>query len=187
MKMDKILYAVIFLIFACSDEKEVITKQVTIEKENVEVFLLSTLNDSRGYCLDIIGYKNSADVNKGIQAHSCYSSQGEISVDQGFDKAKIALNEFYIPHFKVCLSADKIEESSTVKLDICDNTENQKFILQNDGKIQPSSNLNLCLTVSESYREGGGGNPVHLIRSLSIEICNNNISSRQTWGTRSIK
>ena len=187
MKMDKILYAVIFFFFACSDEKEVITKQVTMETENVEVFLLSTLNDSRGYCLDIIGYKNSADVNKGIQAHSCYSSQGEISVDQGFDKAKIALNEFYIPHFKVCLSADKIEESSTVKLDICDNTENQKFILQNDGKIQPSSNLNLCLTVSESYREGGGGNPVHLIRSLSIEICNNNLSSRQTWGTRSIK
>ena len=154
MKMDKILYAVIFLIFACSDKKEVIAKQVTIESETVEVYLLSTLNDSRGYCLDIVGYKNSADVNKGIQAHSCYSSQGEISVDQGFDKAKIALNEFYIPHFKVCLGADKIEESSTVKLDICDNTENQKFILQNDGKIQPSSNLSLCLTVSESYREG---------------------------------
>ena len=184
MKMDKILYAAIFLIFACSDEKEVVTKQVTIESETVEVYLLSTLNDSRGYCLDIVGYKNSADVNKGIQVHSCYSSQGEISVDQGFDKARIALNEFFIPHFKVCLVANKIEESATVELNNCDNSENQKFILQNDGKIQPNVDLSLCLTVSENYREGGGGNPVHLIRTLSLEICNSNFSSRQTWGIR---
>ena len=187
MRIDKIINTFIFLIFSCSDEKEVITEQISIEPEIVEVYLLSPLNDSRGFCLDVIGYKNSADVKKGIQAHSCYSSQDEISVDQGFDKARIALNEFFIPHFKVCLVADKIKESAIVRLNNCDYSENKKFILQNDGKIQPPSNLDLCLTASENYREGGGGNPVHLIRTLSLEICNNNLSSRQTWGTRSNK
>jgi hypothetical protein len=187
MRIDKIIYTFIFFIFSCGDEKDVITKQISIESEIVEVYLLSQLNDSRGFCLDVIGYKNSADVKKGIQAHTCYSSQGEISVDQGFDEARIALNKFFISHFNVCLVADKIKESASVRLNNCDDTENQKFILQNDGKIQPSSNLSLCLTASENYREGGGGNPVNLIRSLSLEICNNNFSSRQTWGTRSAK
>ena len=37
----------------------------------------------------MMGYKTDSDINKSLQAHSCYSYQGEISVDQGFDKVKI--------------------------------------------------------------------------------------------------
>ena len=51
----------------------------------------------------IIGYKDDANVSKGLQSHSCYSYQGQISVDQGFDSARISQKEFYIPHFKVVL------------------------------------------------------------------------------------
>ena len=155
-----------------------------LNQETVEVYLLNTLNDSRGFCIDMKGYKTNADINKSLQAHSCYSYQGEISVDQGFDITKITDEEFYIRHFKACLEAEKIEESSALKLNTCDKNNKQKFILQSDGKIQPKSNIKLCLTVSENFSEGGGGNPVHLIRSLSLENCNDALSSRQKWGIR---
>ena len=82
------------------------------------------------------------------------------------------------------MEADEIKKSSTLRLNSCNKNINQKFILQSDGKIQPKSNLNLCLTVSENFSEGGGGNPVHLIRALSLKNCNDALSSYQKWGIR---
>ena len=181
--MRKLILLLLFI--SCSnktDENNV--QQPILNPETVEVYLLNTLNDSRGYCIDMMGYKNNSDVNKSLQAHTCYSYQSEISVDQGFDKVKINNEEFYIRYFNVCMEAEEIKKSSTLRLNSCDKNINQKFILQSDGKIQPKSNLNLCLTVSENFRQGGGGNPLHLIRTLNLENCDNKLSSRQKWGIR---
>ena len=181
--MRKLILLSLF-ISCCNKTDENNSQQPILNQETVEVYLLNTLNDSRGYCIDMMGYKTDSDINKSLQAHSCYSYQGEISVDQGFDKVKIDNEEFYIRHFNVCMEADEIKKSSTLRLNSCDKNINQKFILQSDGKIQPKSDLNLCLTVSENFREGGGGNPLHLIRALRLENCNDTLSSRQKWGIR---
>ena len=185
-KIFLVLSALFSFFISCNSQSEVIIEDSVLKSEIVEVYLLDALNDSRKYCLDIIGSKTNADVNKGLQVHSCYSYQGEISVDQGFDKSRIDDNEFYIPLFKVCMEAVKIEKSSRLELKNCDKNQKQEFIFQNDGKIQPLSNLNLCLTASENFREGGGGNPVHLIRDLSLQICDDTFSSRQKWSFRKI-
>lgn len=185
-KIFLVLSALFSFLISCNSQSEVIIEDSVLKPEIVEVYLLDALNDSRKYCLDIIGYKTNADINKGLQVHSCYSYQGEISVDQGFDKSRIDDNEFYIPLFKVCMEAVKIEKSSRLELKNCDKNQKQEFIFQNDGKIQPLSNLNLCLTASENFREGGGGNPVHLIRDLSLQICDDTFSSRQKWSFRKI-
>ena len=187
MKILLIFSALFSFLISCNSQSEVIIEDSVLKPEIVEVYLLDALNDSRKYCLDIIGSKTNADVNKGLQVHSCYSYQGEISVDQGFDKSRIDDNEFYIPLFKACMEAVKIEKSSRLELKNCDKNQKQEFIFQNDGKIQPLSNLNLCLTASENFREGGGGNPVHLIRDLSLQICDDTFSSRQKWSFRKIK
>ena len=175
-----------FIILSCSNESESNDSEPSSTNNNgtVEIYLINSLDDSRGYCLDIVGYKENANVNKGLQSHSCYSYQGQISIDQGFDKGKISEKEFYIPHFKVCMEADSIQESSSLEVKTCDKNEKQKFILQTNGKINPESNLNLCLTVSKNSREGGGGTPVHLIRDLSLQICDESLSAYQKWGTR---
>ena len=52
--------------------------------DNVEIYLLNQLDDPRGFCIDI-GHKLKAKIDKGLQAHTCYSYQGEISPDQGFN------------------------------------------------------------------------------------------------------
>ena len=179
--MKKILLLLLFI--SCNNQSNENDESI-LNQQIGEVYLLNTLNDSRGYCIDMKGYKNNADINKSLQAHSCYSYQGEISVDQGFNVSNISNEEFYIPHFKVCMEAEKIEESSALDLKSCDKNNKQKFILQSDGKIQPKENLNLCLTVSDNFSEGGGGSPVHLIRTLSLKNCNDQLSSYQKWGIR---
>ena len=180
----KILYFILFISSCTDSENEANTQVPVLNSETVEVYLLNTLNDSRGYCIDMMGYKTNGDINRPLQAHSCYSYQGEISVDQGFIKANIENEEFNIRHFNVCMELTENKVGSSLKLSSCNKNDNQKFILQSDGKIQPKSNLNLCLTVSDNFREGGGGNPVHLIRSLTLENCDDNLSARQKWGTR---
>ena len=67
------------------EETIVIDEIETILNEVVEIYLLETLDESRGFCLDIKGYKSNANIDNGLQAHTCYSYQGMVAVDQGFD------------------------------------------------------------------------------------------------------
>jgi len=67
--------------------------------DNVEIYLLNQLDDPRGFCIDIRGHKLKAKIDKGLQAHTCYSYQGEISPDQGFNPLKLTKNQFILPFF----------------------------------------------------------------------------------------
>lgn len=156
------------------------------ESAVVEIYLNSPLDDPRGFCLDIKGYKFSANVERGLQAHTCYSYQGEIAVDQGFDFAQLANQEFYLPNFDICMQAEKDQESADLVLRPCDKSALQQFVLGDDGKIYLKADTNLCVTVSEdNSREGGGGTPVHLIRNISMQKCSDSLSLYQIWTARS--
>ena len=155
-----------------------------ISSKNYEIYLLEQLNENRGYCIDIKGSKLNADPDNGLQAHTCYSYQGEVSVDQGFDNVKIDEDEFYMPFFEVCMEAENTSASSILKLKVCNKNVKQKFKFNSNEEIVLSDNTNLCLTVSENSREGGGGTPTHLIRDLILDNCSADISTRQRWGLR---
>ena len=157
----------------------------TAYPKTAEVYLLNNLNDTRGFCIDMTGYKTNADINKALQTHSCYSYQGSVSVDQGFDVSKISNGEFSLPFFNVCMEIENAEPSSGLILRGCDKNPKQQFVFEDDGKIKPVNDLGLCLTASGDYREGGGGSPVHLIRDLSLSACDESLSTRQSWGFRS--
>ena len=107
-----------------------------------------------------------------------------VVVDQGFDNVKIDEDEFYMPFFDVCMEAENTSATSTLKLRGCNKNEKQKFKFNNNAEIVLNDNTNLCLTVSENSREGGGGTPTHLIRDLTLDNCRTDISSRQKWGLR---
>ena len=152
----------------------------------VEIYLLDPLEDSRNFCVDIVGSKANADTQRGLQAHTCYSYQGEISVDQGFDKNRISEDEFFMPSFEVCMTFNSSDND--LALGICNGSELQKFTFLTNGNIVINSDPSLCVTVDQNdAREGGGGNPVHLIRELKIEECRESLSMYQSWGIRSIK
>ena len=154
---------------------------------NVEIYLLNQLDDPRGFCIDIKGHKLKAQINKGLQAHTCYSYQGEISPDQGFNSLKLTKNQFILPFFKVCMEASSLEPSTNLKLGKCNRNKLQNFEWSNKNEIRLISNRKLCLTVGqEQSKKGGGGNPVHLMRKLSLELCNKSLNSYQAWSVRKL-
>ena len=153
--------------------------------ENVEVYLLNQLDDSRGFCIDVRGHKFKAQINKGLQAHTCYSYQGEISPDQGFSSFKLTRNQFILPSFNVCMEASSLTPSANLRLKKCDRNKLQNFEWSNKNKIHLIDNRKLCLTVDqEQSKKGGGGSPVHLMRNLSLEFFTESLNPYQTWSVR---
>ena len=153
--------------------------------DNVEIYLLNQLDDPRGFCIDIRGHKLKAKIDKGLQAHTCYSYQGKISPDQGFDSLKLTKNQFFLPFFNVCMEASSLKPSKNLKLRKCDRNKLQNFEWSNKNEILLISNRKLCLTVGQGQsKKGGGGTPVHLMRNLSLELCNKSLNSYQTWSVR---
>ena len=155
--------------------------------QSVEIYTIDQLDENRGYCLDIRGYKLKAKPNNGLQAHTCYSYQGEIAVDQGFDSLQLTKNQFFLPAFDVCIEATSISISAPVRLSKCNFGKLQGFKLDTRSGIHPISDLKLCLTVDQGQSaRGGGGSPVHLRRNLTLEPCSNTLKPYQIWGTRKI-
>ena len=153
--------------------------------DSVEIYLLNQLDDPRGFCIDIKGHKLKAQINKGLQAHTCYSYQGEISADQGFSSHKLTKNQFLLPSFDVCMEASSLTASANLRLRKCDRNKLQNFEWSNENKIYLIGNRKLCLTVDQGQsRKGGGGSPVHLMRNLSLELCAESLNSYQAWGVR---
>ena len=154
--------------------------------EVVEVVLVDRLDESRGYCLDILGFKQRAKLDKGLQGHSCYSYQGEIGVDQGFDSDAIKAGRFHMPGFDVCMTARAAQAGARLGLAKCDGTPQQGFSMTANGEIVSKSAAKLCVTVAGGEGSpGGGGRPVHLKRRLTLEACDEGRATYQRWRVRS--
>ena len=153
--------------------------------DNVEIYLLNQLDDPRGFCIDIKGHKLKAQINKGLQAHTCYSYQGEISPDQGFNSRKLTNNQFILTSFNVCMEASSLTTPANLRLRECDRNKLQNFEWSRENKIRLIGNRKLCLTVDQGQsKKGGGGSPVHLMRNLSLELCADSLNPYQAWGIR---
>ena len=148
----------------------------------VELRLRDKLDEARGFCIDIRGHKKRAKIRKGLQAHSCYSYQGNISVDQAFDKRLVEQESFFMPVFDVCMTAEGDFEEATLILERCVGHDLQKFKLTQTNQIKLITESDLCVAIgAEKSREGGGGIPRHLIRSLMLQDCSQVDVKYSTW------
>lgn len=160
-----------------------VTAQVQSAENQVEILLADELDEARGYCLDIAGGQGkNAPLDKGLQAHTCYHYTGGILEDQGFDQALIGEGRFRIPYFDVCMAVPSIEAGAPVILGQCTDADTEKFTLKDSGHLVTQANPDLCVTVSSTEkREGRGGSPVHVMRPLSLEPCDESNNAYQTW------
>jgi len=154
----------------------------------VEVLLVDELDEARGYCLDIAGGRGkNAPLDKGLQAHTCYHYTGGILEDQGFDETLIDKGQFRISYFDVCISVPSVDAGAPISLDQCSTAETQKFTLKPDGQLVAQTDPGLCVTVSATEkREGRGGKPVHVMRPLSLQPCDDAVKSYQTWSLHNL-
>jgi len=160
-----------------------VTQPAQSAENIVEIMLTDKLDEARGYCLDIAGGKGkNAPLNKGLQAHTCYHYTGGIAEDQGFDKVLIGNGQFRIPYFDICMSVPSIEAGAAVALGQCAEADTQKFTLKENGQLVTQTNPELCVTVnSAEKKEGRGGSPVHVMRPLSLQPCDEANKAYQTW------
>ena len=63
----------------------------------VEIQLIEKLDEPRSYCIDIKGYKERAKVHRGLQAHTCYSYQGQLGVTKPSKRISSNLGGFTCP------------------------------------------------------------------------------------------
>jgi len=151
----------------------------------VEVTLVDKLDEPRGFCLDTRGFQTRARPEDGLQTHSCYSYQGQLAVDQAFDADRIPERVFRIIEFDLCMTAGALSTGSTFALEPCDGRDTQQMEHRSNGKIVLLAAPGNCVTAGEGpSRHGGGGDPVHLIRDLTLEVCDASRDDRQRWRVR---
>ena len=163
----------------------IFSNNISYSSELVEIHLLDNLDDDRGFCIDIKGHKSRAKIERGIQAHTCYSYQGQISIDQGFKKHSLTNSSFYILGFSVCMKVKSVNFKHEVILGKCDNMNLDSLTFSENNQIHLTKDKSYCLTVIEnSLRTGKGGSPIHKMRDIELLKCNKNINYLQKWGYR---
>ncbi|UOA32788.1 hypothetical protein DSM110093_02592 [Sulfitobacter sp. DSM 110093] len=154
------------------------------QAETVEINLIDMLDNTQdGYCIDISGGQGAqADPADGLQGHTCYSPQGEIFVDQGFDSDQFAEGVFYMPKFDVCMQAASTEAGSALELASCDGSDAQSFTFTDAGTITPASAPETCVTLGEDTRSGRSD--TNQIKAMTLESCDDAKMAYQAWSFR---
>ena len=128
------------------------------EVKLVEIKLINNIDDKRGFCVDIKGHKNRAKIERGLQAHTCYSYQGDIAVDQGLDANKLKQKELFFPNFNVCVHPSSNNNPLSLTLVKCKNT--QEFIFYEDNTIENygfklESSYKIDTDLKETFKKNG--------------------------------
>ena len=175
---------------------EGLTKKVSswFSQQNlVEVTLIEKLADEpRGWCIDAAGHQTRAIMAGGVHGHTCYSYEGRgnyrVAADQGFLAKEIkSKTRFNLAAFNHCLTLSAPQENSWIALKPCDNSPEQGFRMEKNGRIVSSSMPHLCITLGAVTLPGGGGSPVHQLRNLTMQRCVDDKSKLQRWRLRNKK
>lgn len=156
----------------------------TVQAESVEITLTDDLDGIlSGYCLDIArGQKMDADPANGLQAHTCYSHEGQLAIDQIFDTDKFSDEQLFMPEFDVCATVTAIAVDATVALDECDGSDRQRLVFSDIGQISPVLDPTLCITAAQETKTGRS--KTNLMRALSLQPCSEDNAATQIWRTR---
>ena len=153
-----------------------------------EVKLISPLEETRGWCVDLFAHLTGGLPIGGFQGHNCFSYMGNgVTEDQGFDLEQIQdQGHIRIVYFDHCMTLHEPNPGSFVAAEPCNDGTAQQFDFQSNGQIVPNAAPALCLTMGDDPVPGGGGDPIHLIRKLSFETCSDDSAERQRWQLRTV-
>jgi len=154
----------------------------------VEVVLIEALPDeARGWCIDAAGHQQNAIMAGGVHGHTCYSYEGRIAVDQGFSAEGIEEGYFRLVEFDHCMSMSINESGSWIALTPCDGRIEQQFEMTDDGLVISKAAPELCITLGLDMVFGGGGDPIHKIRTATLDTCSEDKAIYQRWRYRDNK
>lgn len=166
-----------------------------------ELKLKDSLDDPRGWCVDLFAHRANAIPIGGLQGHNCflYFAIGSPTEDQGVDVALFEeTGRFKFRYYDVCMTLHDPNPGSFVASDACSDDPAQVFTMSDEGLIQPKDSPELCVTLGPTTVPGGGRLPapnavrppptndgIPLIRRLTFEACSAELATLQQWEFRS--
>ena len=177
MKRLQRLAGCVFVLFAITAQAET----------PVEVKLISPIEEDRGWCLDLRGGQNNGEPIGGLHGHTCYTYNGNgPTPDQAFVMENVQeKNEFRMVEFNdKCMTLYEPKAGSFISLETCDGRKAQEIDMSETGQISPTMMPELCVTMGTVVVPGGGGRPLHIMRDVTFEACDSDISERQLWELR---
>ena len=129
-----------------------------------------TLDEARGYCLDIAGVGATLRLDDRLQAHTC--KYGEPLDDQRFDRT--AGGAIRATLYDRCLAAAALEPGAGLLVRPCGAAPEQRWSMA-WGRISPESRPDLCISVAGEKGQPAGTpvliSPVFRRRDVGLERC----------------
>ena len=141
--------------------------------------LANTLDEPRGYCLDIPGRPSSPTLEKGMQLHTCKTGDGisdvMFSVNSRTGQIHNALTD-------LCVEAGSAKAGQALYMKPCTSTATQQFNFETNGRLSLKAGNKLCVSTTA---EAGVllGNGIFHARPLKLVNCDQVDSTLATWNT----
>ena len=139
-----------------------------------------TLDEARGYCLDIAGFGATLRLDEPLQAHTCkYGSELD---DQSFEPT--ANGSIKASRYDRCLAVSALEPGATLVVRPCTSAPAQRWTLT-WGRLTPDSKRDLCVSVANTQGEIAGTpaliSPVSRRRDVTLERCDDALQAQQSF------
>jgi triacylglycerol lipase len=138
---------------------------------------VESLDEPRGYCLDIAGAGPTLNLDAPLQAHTC-KEQASVD-DQLFELAAEQIRSH-----ERCLTAEALEPGASLVLRNCSDSRQQRWRFV-DGRVSPAARRELCIALAGVRGEPWGTprlvTPVYRRQALALADCNDRDISRQTF------
>jgi acetyl esterase/lipase len=141
---------------------------------------IQTLDEARGYCLDIAGAGETLRLDDPLQAHTC--KYGAPLDDQRFER--IAGGAIRATMYGRCLAAAALEPGARLLVRTCAEAPTQRWSMA-WGRLSPASRPELCVSLAGEKGQPAGTpvliSPVYHRRDVGLERCADASEARQSF------
>jgi acetyl esterase/lipase len=134
---------------------------------------VDTLDEPRGYCIDISGAGPTLDLEAPLQAHTC-KGEGTID-DQLFEAENQAIHAS--AHDR-CLAVDALEPTQPLRLRACDGSRLQRWRFA-EGRLRAASRAELCVALGAARGKPWGTprlvSPAYRRQTLALADCGSTV------------
>ena len=139
-----------------------------------------SLDDARGYCLDIRGEGATLQLDNPLQAHTC--KYGGPIDDQRFERT--ATGAIRAPIYDRCLAVASLETGAGLLMRPCASAPTQQWSMA-WGRISPASRPDLCISLSVEKGTPAGTpaliSPVYHRRDVALDRCDDSKEGTQSF------
>lgn len=145
------------------------------------------LDESRGMCFDIAGFRENINLDVPMQAHTCKPNPNARE-DEVFAMDYPGTGNIHNAAYDVCVDVVAVVERGSVFVRPCSDSETQKFVLAENGELRPAGNEDLCVAASPTpshpaVRAGRTPEPgvTFVARAMSLAPCDETPDELKLW------